>query len=321
MTRLFTVGLASLLLAAGNCHAILFYSTGSTGFNTTAPTGPLENSGWQFQGNWGSVSGIPIAPNYFITAKHINGNASTDFVFGGTTYDVIGSAYNDPAEGSDLQIWQVSGTFSTYAPLFTGTNEAGKSLVMFGRGTQRGAEVFLSGTSKGWEWGAGDEVRRWGENEVEGIYDGGVAYGHNLLGMTFSGTEGVNEGTYSTGDSGGGVFIFDGGVWKLAGINSWADGPYGLTNVPFQNSFLASIYNQDGYYADTLTGWQPVSGPGMIYATRISSSQNWILSVIPEPSTWWLCLVAALCSVAFRRGYRREALARIGGGVSRVQNS
>jgi len=309
MRSLLTAGVIAFLMAAGNCHAIIFYSTGSTNFNTTTPAGLLANSGWQFQGNFGSVSGTPIAPNFFITAKHIGGSIGSTFVFGGSTYTT--TAFfdkNDPLDpGNDLRIWQVSGTFSTYAPLYTASNENGKSLVMFGRGTQRGSEVVLSGTSKGWQWGATDEVRRWGENEVAGIYDGGVLYGHSLLGMTFSSTGGVNEGSYSEGDSGGGVFISDGGVWKLAGVNSWADGPYGLTATPFLNSFNASLFDQNGYYANTLTSnWEVVNGPGLDYATSISGSQAWILSEIPEPSTFALVSLSAIAGISRSRSKRRR---------------
>jgi len=284
MRHSLTAVLLSLLLTVGTGHAIVFYSTGSGTFNTAAPTGPLADSGWQYEGKFGGVTGTPIAPNFFITAEHIGGEGET-FVYSGSTYTTV-AHFDDP--NSDLRIWQVSGTFSTYAPLYTKSDEVGKSLVMFGRGGPRGAEVVLSGTSKGWEWTAADETLRWGENEVAGIYNGGALYGLSLLGMTFSSDGGVNEGTYSEGDSGGGVFILDGGVWKLAGVNSYADGPYGPNATPYDQSFNASLYNQDGYYADLLTGWQPATGPGMIYASRISSSQEWIASVVPEPSTYAL---------------------------------
>jgi hypothetical protein len=43
---------------------------------------------------------------------------------------------------SDLRIWKISGEFPNYAPLYTNTDEVGKSLVVFGRGTQAGAEVY-----------------------------------------------------------------------------------------------------------------------------------------------------------------------------------
>lgn len=273
------------LLAAKTSPALIFYSTGSSSFNTTAPTGPLADSGWNLQGQWYGSSGIPIAPNYFITAQHIGGDVGGSFIFSGSSYTTT-AFFNDP--NSDLRIVQVDGTFSTYATLYTGSSESGKDVVMFGRSYERGAEVVLSGTSKGWEWGAQNGVLRWGENQITGIYNGGALYGYSLLGMEFNSDAGPNEATYASGDSGGGVFILDEGIWKLAGINSWADGPYGPTATPYENFFYASLYDQSGYYGDLLTGWQATTGPAMIYASRISTSQEWIASVIPEPSIFAL---------------------------------
>lgn len=272
------------VVASGNVHAVVFFSSDSPTKNITAPGGPLAGSGWQFQGQWGSTLGTPIAPNYFITASHIGGTVGDSFVFSGSSYTTT-AVFDDP--NSDLRIWQVDGVFSTYAPLYTGSSEVGQDVVFFGRGSQRGAEVVLSGTSKGWQWGTGDEVQRWGQNKVEAIADGGAPYGTSLLAMAFNDDGGPEEATYSFGDSGGGVFILDAGTWKLAGVNSWADGPYGTEAVrpPEPQTFLGSLYDQDGFYGDTLTGWKQVTGPGMVYASRISTSQAWILSVIPEPAT------------------------------------
>lgn len=304
MRRFLTPGLLSLLLAIVHCQAITFYSTGDPSFNTTAPTGLLAGSGWQYQGQWFSDLGTPIAPNYFITAKHIGGTVGASFVYGGTTYTST-AFYDDP--NSDLRIVQVNGTFSSYAPLYTGTSEVGSSIVMFGRGTQRGAAVTLSGTAKGWLWGTNDDTMRWGENTISAIYDGGVQYGSNLLGMTFSSDAGINEGVYSVGDSGGAVFILDGGTWKLAGINSYVDGPYGLTSDPNNNPFDAALFDTTGYWGDTLNGWVSNPGPDLSYATRISSSQAWIASVIPEPSTYALLGLGGVVFFAVRKRRIRAA--------------
>jgi len=39
-------------------------------------------------------------------------------------------------------------------------DEVGQDLVVFGRGTQRGSEVFSDGTLRGWGWGWADTVVR-----------------------------------------------------------------------------------------------------------------------------------------------------------------
>ena len=70
---------------------------------------------------------------------------------------------------SDLTIFQVTGTFPIVAPLCSSGAETGQRLVAIGRGTQRGSEIFLGGTSRGSNWGLGDSVQRWGENHVSAI--------------------------------------------------------------------------------------------------------------------------------------------------------
>jgi hypothetical protein len=133
--------------------------------NTTAPTGLLQDSGWQYQGQWGSSLGTPVAATFFITAKHVGGSIGGSFLFNGVSYTTTG--YSD-CPSSDLRVWQVSSAFPAYAPLYTDSDEPSKSLVVFGRGTRRGSEVSVSSNLRGWQWGASDNVQRWGENVVGG---------------------------------------------------------------------------------------------------------------------------------------------------------
>src|SRR6266849_719207 len=148
-----------LSIGLSPARAVLFDSTPNPNFNTTAPGGALAGSGWQYEGLWlNSFLGTPIASQYFITAAHIGGNIGDIFNFGGMQYTTT-AMFDSPT--SDLRIWQVSGTFPSFAPLYTGSDEVGKSLVVFGCGTQRGDEVTLSGDLKGWSWGTSDHVQRW----------------------------------------------------------------------------------------------------------------------------------------------------------------
>ena len=75
-------------------RAVLFQSTGDPAYNTSAPSGALANSGWQYEGFWstsvevstnvyavGNFLGTPIAPRFFITATHIFGTSNDVFMF------------------------------------------------------------------------------------------------------------------------------------------------------------------------------------------------------------------------------------------------
>src|SRR5438067_6891303 len=80
-------------------QAIILLDTGNPQKNTSTPG---DNSGWQYEGRFGGYLGTPIAPMYFITAKHI-GPQNGVFDFHGEIFTTTAS-YPDPA--SDLQIWK-----------------------------------------------------------------------------------------------------------------------------------------------------------------------------------------------------------------------
>ncbi|MBE2205252.1 MAG: hypothetical protein IAE94_13040 [Chthoniobacterales bacterium] len=267
-----------IFLPLAHLSGVIFYGTGDPAHNTTAPTGPLEGSGWHLQGQWGAFCGTPIAPSHFLTAKHFAPQGN-HFVLGETSYTVV-DTMDDPE--SDLRICKIRETFPAFAPLYTKSDETGKLLVLFGRGSKRGREV-VRGTLRGWEWGSGDAVLRWGTNVATDLFDGGTAYGANLIGADFDSDAGPDEATLSPGDSGGGVFLRDGDVWKLAGVNSWVDGPYN-TIASENGAFFAALFLEDGFFLDSLQSGgrvsEPGSGPGSLYFTRISSRLNWIKSVI-----------------------------------------
>ena len=147
-----------LLLAPLVSRAVILFRTANPAANTTPPTGGLSGSGWQFEGLWGSFLGTPIAPHFFLSAKHV-GQAGASFSFGGTAYTLV-KEFGDP--NSDLDLWQVVETFPIFAPLYTKSDEVGKLTLVIGRGTQRGSEIFTNGVFSGWNWGPGDGVQRWG---------------------------------------------------------------------------------------------------------------------------------------------------------------
>lgn len=263
--------IAALFCFTSGAGAIILYRTADPRANSTEPTGELTGSGWQYQGMFGDFLGTPIAPRFFISAKHLGG-ASDKFTYRGAVYTVV-RGFDDPK--SDLKIHEVAETFPAFAPLYTKGDEIGQRLVMFGRGTRRGAERIVNGQARGWEWGASDSVQRWGENKVASI----VEKGGEMLRVAFDGPGLPHEAHLSSGDSGGAVFIHDGGVWKLAGINSDVDrfafgpdggGPYDAAMFDMRGSYMP-----DG----TLVGGS-AAAPSGFYAARISSRIPWITSVI-----------------------------------------
>ena len=281
-TLIVSVALAMVTCCGSYVEAVILHSTSER--NTTAPSGTLAGSGWQYQGQWGAFLGTPISPQHFVTAGHLGGAVGGTFSYNGTSYTTVAS-YDDPA--SDLRVWEVDGLFDDYAPLYGSTRESGKNFVVFGRGTQRGAEVMANGSRKGWYWGSSDGVQSWGQNVVSSAVDGGAGVG-SLLRFTFDAKGVANEGTLSVGDSGGGLFIKDGGVWKLAAINYAVEGPFSLSGTT-GSGFMGAIFDKGGLYTGGDGNWRLNRDsrqdlPMSAYSTRISTNLDWINSVLATTS-------------------------------------
>ncbi len=281
-----------LALVPTSVRAVIFVQTGDPTYNTTAPGGALAGSGWQYSGDWGPFGGTPVAPQYFITAKHVGGNVGQTFIYNGVTYTTT-ERYDIGT--TDVRVFRISGTFPTYAPMYTTTDvtEIGQKFVAVGRGTQRGPEVIHQSTGdvKGWTWGAWDQVRRWGENKINAYGD--VAQKLMLFNFDLSGPDnvGANEMTVSMGDSGGGVFIKVGSTWKLAGIMSGVSGAYSYTSDPLEPRFNAALYDRGGFYDWAYDPPQqvtdlPTNQPGFGVLSRIASNLSSINGVMTGPPVW-----------------------------------
>ncbi len=285
-----------MILAAfvPGAQGIILLSTGDPNANTTTPG---DNSGWQYEGQFDGFIGTPIAPRYFITANHIGGSVGDVFTFHGETF-TTNAAFADTGTGAtDLKIWQVDHAFATWAPLYTAGQETGQEVRVMGRGTQRGAEVMVDGQLKGWQWGQGDGRQRWGRNQVSGVTSVDVG---SYLYCNFDSPGLASEAHLSVGDSGGGEFILDKGLWKLTATNYGVDD---LFTAPADNtSFAWALFDGRGYYNKDnngafylVTGEQNV--PTAFYGTRVSQRLDWIKSVIgssdldalpPETFNGWL---------------------------------
>jgi hypothetical protein len=260
----------------------MFYATNDPSFHTNIPNKAFTNSGWQYVGQWGNFNGTVIAPNYFITATHVGGLAGDPFIFHGTTNITTASF---PDSESDMTIWRVDGTLSPVAPLYTKHKEKGKGVIVIGRGTLRGEEVRVDNTLKGWQPGDPDGVQRWGRSVIAGVIPGNAGEADTLR-MIFRAKSASSGIDLSSGDSGGPVFLKDGKVWKLAGVNYGVDGLFNTTNSG--PGFQAALFDARGLYVGDSTNWVLIPNttrkvPTSFYATRISSRTNWINSVVQQP--------------------------------------
>lgn len=100
------------------------------------------------------------------------------------------------------------------------------------------------------------------------------------LWAAFNASGDENEAHLSDGDSGGGVFISEGAVWKLAGVAHSVDGSHSVTGTA-TDAFNASLFDQGGFFRGGVARWEfipdrPADEPGGFYSIRLSSHLDWI---------------------------------------------
>ena len=270
-----------LTLASSSAQAIVLYSQPDR--NMSAPVGKLASSGWQWQGQFGSFLGTPIAPNYSITAGHVGGVPGQPFFFNGHSYNTV-AYYDDPA--SDLRIWKIDGAFPTRRRYSRNTPKLAGAAMIFGRGTQRGDPVFVGGELKGWEWGSQDGLQKLGAATRSPASLMAASKRGDMLYFTFDQSGVAQEGTLSAGDSGGALFVKQGAAWKLAGINTSVDGPYAqrrrnrLQRRPLRSRrpVRPRLQRREAHHRHAQ------DYPAAAYATRISTNLPWITDVLAGAS-------------------------------------
>lgn len=262
---------------------------------------PILAELWGLQGNWGGYLGSPIAAGYFLTAAHLNVSAGQQIIFSSGpnagSYTAIES-YTSPV--SDLRIWKIDGTFSSWLPLMSVAPSSEDPYVAFGRGTQRGAVYeYPESNPRGWLWGSSDSTKRWGTGSLGGVLTSeGVSYLYDAF-------DGPGAIQLSVGDSGGALFILHEEIWELAGIHYAVTGPYSeAVDAP---SFNAALYDADGLYTVNDSHYTPASAHGAFFSTSVYSELAWINSVIvPEPPRTLLSCMAILLPLALRKIPRRQ---------------
>ncbi|MEL6329068.1 MAG: hypothetical protein AAFR38_05365 [Planctomycetota bacterium] len=175
-----------------------------------------------------NATAVAIGPNHIVTTRHQGGGPGSPILLGDDIYRVAEDFQHPTA---DLRVCRIETYGSTPADLehwvdiWEGGGEAGREFVIGGWGLERGGEQRNGlGELIGYGWGDGNKQLRWGTNVVEGfsLPEPGSPSDARIIQADFDrpGQGTVKEATVADGDSGGGWFINDNGVWKLAGLTS-----------------------------------------------------------------------------------------------------
>jgi hypothetical protein len=216
-----TLLLAFALLLGAPAQALVYVS--GTGQGNTSP--PPDDPGWNHMARVSGLNGIYIGNGWVITADHVpTGNP----VIQGVWYAVVpGSAVTleNPDESlADLKVFRVDPHPPLpLMPIRATTPLADTDVTMIAGGVLRGTATSWMGYD-GWFWG-GTSGMHWGTNEV---YETGLEGNNWVISTDFTkpslgGT--THEAQGATGDSGGALFIKNGGTWELAGV-LFAIGPF-----------------------------------------------------------------------------------------------
>ena len=213
--------LSWVLLSVPPIHAVLIDSGDGTG-NTSAPS---PDPGWDHVGTPGGKTAVYLGNGVVLTADHVGPG---DLRLGGVVYPLV--------PGSDVRIDNGDGTeadlvlFAVHPqpplpPLTIAASppSVGTPVVMIGRGRNRGAATSWDPDGglpfnelDGYEWAAGSTIR-WGTNEISDL-PGERVFDTEVIETVFDASGTVHEAQAVNGDSGGALFVWDGGSAELAGI-------------------------------------------------------------------------------------------------------
>ena len=294
--RTLPIAISLIALAGAGAAPAVVIDTGDGSGNTSAPSADLI---WQHVGVLNGATAVHLQDHWVITANHVGPG---DLVLDGVTYtEVVGSDVQlDNGDGSfaDLRMFGVwPAPPLPPLPIAASTPPSLALLIMGGNGRNRGAATTqptgCGFTPKSGYWWSAGKTLRWGTNFLELSTQRIPTSGGETeaFGSVFDADAPFFEAQAATGDSGGGVFAFDGSQWQLSGLII-AIGVVCQAQQPGQPLASTSLYTQKTLIAD------------------LAYYRDQMLDVmaLPEPDGGLVSGVALLAGLKAVRSRRRAGL-------------
>jgi len=193
-------------------------------------------------GKWDTnASFAVVSSKWIITTRHQNSCPATVNI-NGINYKCI---YNSQWVGGptglvDIRLIRLKNADDSdpnlaYAPPYTDGNEVNQNICIGGYGKYRGNTLYSHGQGYGYLWAGSCNTLRWGQNIINGT--GVSQYVGSYYSDTLDADFDLNGRDYEAApamyDSGGGWFIKQNGIWKLAALSAsvervnqtWFDDP------------------------------------------------------------------------------------------------
>lgn len=208
---------------------------------TNAPSGDWDLN-WNYIYNYKQSSAVAVGEYWILTAAHVADDPpSGDLSIGATTYYQQEIIYHSSA---DLALVRYDKPMPGFYPLYTGLFLIDDEMILVGFGNTGTVTDAKGAFAQDYytDSGSGRGTKRWGTQ----AYSSPDTQTYTLLPLTTTSTGfqmgfRVGDTPYEAGvgiyDSGGGTFIEDGKVWKVAGINT---SRYG-TETNYTGTFAVSV--------------------------------------------------------------------------------
>lgn len=238
---------------------------------TNAPSGSWDLD-WNYIYRYKRSTATPVGGAWLLTAAHVADDAfDSTVVVNGTNYVqkeiIYHSAADDPDNNpkADLALVRFDknfpGTYSLYTGEFPSQFNRRLNAILVGYG-RTGTVSLTSFTDSS----TGGGVKRWGTQKIDGetsaSYDVGGVVGvttNNGIQMLFTLTDTAYEAGVATYDSGGGTFVEEDGVWKLAGVNTVR---YGVS-PNYTGTFAVRISAYETWITNIITATGDFDGDGL----------------------------------------------------------
>ncbi len=267
--------MAFLFGAAGSVPGVVLHPAGEPNLVTWTDR-PANNVVGRW---WYAASCVAVSSNCVITTQHQTGSVPWVEI-GGKKY-TIAQIWNHNT--ADLRVAKLYGAnLANFVDIYEYSNEVGKNIVIGGYGDGRGALLQNGGVTYGYQWdGSSNTTRRFGTNKINRTKNNDTIgdLTSNIVIADFDGLgEGQStlyEGIVADHDSGGGWFIKDGSIWKVAGLCRAVGIHYEQGHEGDLNYMLNESWFRD---RDDPT----VLDPDYLDAVRLSSYATWIYQTIPD---------------------------------------